>query len=198
MCMPHTIQERVRCIAIETARMSYSNRMGQVVHKGTKSRIQSYFEKMTLLKSLLGKNQIKSHDDFDNWHHRAINSMGNIIGKEAKQGYCHKSVAAKFLNVFLHQLVKYPEAHHLLEYLHLPLDGIVFKKLKDINSCHIDPIRPILQENASPYKLQYHKHILIQKYLLEYVTDFNTRARSQMKINRIHLNWLWAMRDKKK
>lgn len=191
MSFPLTSNQRWHCIAKETAKLSYPGSMSRgikpVVMANTKKTVENYFTNTFPIHEILC---LKCSKDYDKWHYSITKKLAYHI-----HGHVHKhnqsmSVAAKFLNTFMYQLCKYPEAQHLLPFLHLPLDARVFTSLKRMKPIALSQHKKLLK--SSPYALNYRRHIRLQKLLLNFVSELNQRSQSQFKVRfRIELNWLW-------
>jgi hypothetical protein len=193
MAFPFTRAESLRSIAAETARMSYPSSMSRgkrpVVSGGTKAEVEKYFVGQFPLEAIwtsvtpIAKN-------FEQWHQTRAAEIAQVITSKIRSKNTPMCVAAKFLNTFLHQLIKYEEARPLLPLLHLPLDARVFSKLRRFKFSSLSRAQGFL--TGSPYALQYEAHIKIQKALLALVAELNERPGVEFKLSsRIELNWLW-------
>lgn len=170
--------------------MSYPSSMSRgkkpVVMKGTKSQVEEYFVKQFSLGSL---ENIETARDYEKWHFTLTRELAHYICN-----YVHKynepmPVAAKFVNTFMHQLTKYPEARHLLPFLHVPLDARVFEKLRKSKTTALSMCKSVLKQ--SPYSLRYRHHLRVQKQLLIWMKELNERSNTDISISRIDFNWLW-------
>jgi hypothetical protein len=133
--IPLTQQERLQLIAVETARMSYPGAMGMgknpVIIKGMKAALESYFrDKFPIAEvwntaSTIAKN-------YDAWHKARVNEIVKHTKPHISAPYVPESVAAKFLNTFMYQLMKHQEARALFPCLYLPLDSRVFSRLRQL------------------------------------------------------------------
>ena len=100
------------------------------------------------------------------------------------------SVAAKFLNTYMHQLTKYREAYPLVPVLHLPLDARVMDSLRRLRFSALDAVRDVL--GCSPYALPYKTHLKVQRALTKLIVELNARRGAEFQMqSRIELNWLW-------
>ena len=191
MKFPVTNDDRLRCIAIETARMSFPSSMSRgkkpVVGAGTKKLVEDYFEKTFPLKQAFS---LKDAFSYNKWHYCVTDQLSHKISTHIKSNNVARSVAAKFINTFMHQLAKYPDAHHLLPFLHLPLDSRVFGRLKRLNSAALKKYTKLIK--SSPYSLNYRHHIRLQKQLILLISELNNRPNAEFSLQyRIELNWLW-------
>jgi len=120
-----------------------------------------------------------------------VNEIAQVIKHFVSKRNEPMSVAAKFLNTFMHQLMKYDSCRPLLPVLHLPLDSRVFKTLSKVHSQSLTPVRNLL--SCSPYSLPYEDHIKVQRALLDFMNELNARPKTEFKIKtRIEMNWLWV------
>ena len=193
MTIPTKRAELLKLIAQETARMSYPGSMSRgikpVVTKGTKAELEKYFA------TDFPMSQVRSSAPalakiYDTWHKDRTNEIAAAIRGHVSSHNKPAAVAAKFLNTFMHQLMKYELCRPLLPALHLPLDARVFSAMSRIESAALDSVRAYF--DSSPYTLDYAKHSAIQKALLEFMKELNLRPQAEFKVNyRIELNWLW-------
>ena len=103
----------------------------------------------------------------------------------------------KFLNTFMHQLMKYKRAHPLWQKLHLPLDSRVFQSFR-----HISVTSPAIREiitcigEKTAYSISRKDYKFIQENLLKYIKELNSRPGSEFKVtSRIELNYLWLLNE---
>jgi hypothetical protein len=190
-----TLDEQLRCIATETARMSYPGSMSRgtrpVVSEGTKATLEAYFAERFPLRKLW-TSPPKNIKRFDNWHRERVEEVADAIRSRVCSQNKPRSVAAKFINTFLHQLTKYEEARSIVPFLHLPLDRRVFDQLRELEltSDALKKVQPWLE--GSPYQLKYDAHVEVQEALLHFLQEVNSRPGVERKLSsRIELNWLW-------
>lgn len=190
MKIARTKKEWLRQIAIETARMSYPSAMSRgkrpVVKKATKSRLEEYFSK-SFARNDFWKGADRSYDD---WHYARSQAIGNAIRDCTHKGRNPCVVAAKFLDTFMHQLMKYGRWRGHWQDLHLPIDSKVFSSLRGLK----EPAFEAVQGHffSSPYDLRYDQYLAIQEALWDFVKALNSRRDPNVTItSRIELNWLW-------
>jgi hypothetical protein len=193
MQIPSTLPEALKCITTETARMSYPASMSRgkkpVVAGGTKELVQDHLVASFPIANIWSS-QSCIFTAFDLWHTGLVDSLAIAITSKILSGNNPRSVAAKFINTFLHQLTKYEEARPLVPLLHLPLDTRVFTKLRTLKSPALQQYKK--QLNQSPYSLDYDVHQKIQSALLELIKELNERPGATYNFSsRIELNWLW-------
>jgi hypothetical protein len=181
-------------IARETARMSYPGSMSRgtkpVVAKGTKKTLEEYFAIDFPLPQVWHQSS-EIAIQFDQWHTTRVDEIARAIQALVSTHNEPRSVAAKFLNTFMHQLMKYEPCRPLLPVLHLPLDARVFATLSKLHVKSLAPVQDLL--SRSPYSLPYEDHIQVQRALLAFVNELNARPETEFKIHsRIELNWLWV------
>jgi len=181
-------------IARETARMSYPGSMSRgtkpVVAKGTKKALEEYFT-VDFPLPLVWRQSSEIAIQFDQWHTTRVDEIARAIQSLVSRHNEPRSVAAKFLNTFMHQLMKYEPCRPLLPVLHLPLDARVFATLSKLHTQSLAPVQNLL--SCSPYSLPYEDHIQVQRALLAFVNELNARPKTEFKIHsRIELNWLWV------
>lgn len=190
MAFPLTKEDRAACIVKETAKMSYPSSMSRgkrpVVMKGTKALVEDYFVQRFVLAEL---EKIEVAQEYEKWHFTLTRELARYICKNVHNYNEPMPVAAKFVNTFMHQLTKYPEARHLLPFLHAPLDARVFTKLRKSKAAALSRCQLVLKQ--SPYSLRYRHHLRIQKQLLVWVKELNERANTNIRVSRIDFNWLW-------
>lgn len=193
MPLPLTRSEFLKNIAVETARMSYPGSMSRgkrpVVSKGTKATLERFFRDEFPMNDVWGKAATIAAD-YDGWHRDLVNGIATCIEPHVSAHNVGQSVAAKFLNTFMHQLMKYESARPLFNCLHLPLDARVFSKLRRIRSPSLMPLRNTFA--GSPYSLPYERHEIVQDALWPFLDDLNSRRGAGFQLtSRIDLNWLW-------
>jgi hypothetical protein len=117
--------------------------------------------------------------------------MGEAIRSRVPKYNDAQAVAAKFLNTFMHQLMKYEPCRTLWKALHLPLDARVFAALRPLPAASLSSIRSELA--LSPYTLNYASYLRVQRALLDLVNELNRRPGAEFRMSsRIELNWLWV------
>lgn len=194
-------------IVEETARMSYSNQMhggnNQIVTAGTKNALKEYFTERFPIKELWRQNRI-SQERYDRWHRKQIEQISNEVTSEYMGNRQNNSdaISAKFLNTFMHQLIKYEQFRYLYEKLHLPLDKKVLQALSgeniNVNEAAVEiprDLREIARDNKDDaYAITYDNYLSIQNDLLNLKDEFNQVCPSDFKLNaRIELNaFLWT------
>lgn len=193
MALPLTREDLLQRIAVETARMSYPGSMSRgrkpVVAEGTKAALQDYFQDVFPI-AAVWSTAPEIAPQYDAWHKDRVNEIAAYIGPNISVHNVQASVAAKFLNTFMHQLMKYQEARPLFTCLHLPLDARAFGKLLRIRSPSLTPLRATFK--SSPYSLPYQEHAKIQTALWEFIAELNARPNAGFQLaSRIELNWLW-------
>jgi hypothetical protein len=197
MTLPTTDAERLERIARETARMSYPGSMSRgtkpVVKEGTKQTVEVYFAGKFPLRELRLPNAV-TLESFDRWHEARTDEIAQSISGLVCGPNKPHAVAAKFLNTFLHQLMKYEEFRRFLPALHLPLDAKVFRVLRSLDSPSTAGVQDFL--GGSPYRLTYSDHSNIQRALLGLVDELNLRPGAEFQVrSRIELNWLLWVDD---
>lgn len=193
MTIPLARNDLLQRIAVETAKMSYPGSMSRgirpVVSGGTKAALQAYFESTFPIAAVWDNAQTIALD-YDAWHSARVNEIACHIGRNVSAHNVRESVAAKFLNTFMHQLMKYEEARPLFARLHLPLDARVFSQLLRICTPSLVPLRTTFE--CSPYSLPYTQHGVVQAALLKFIAELNDRPGAGFRLtSRIELNWLW-------
>jgi hypothetical protein len=190
---PLTREEFLCRIAAETARMSYPGSMSRgkhpVVRKGTKLQLEKYYLTQFPIAQVWDK-PLEVVQSFDTWHETQSRTIAEWIKPSVFPSYSSIAVSTKFLNTFLHQLMKYELCRPLWKALHLPLDRRVFDALKSLRPSSLSSVHSYFQQ--SPYKLDYEHYVAIQQCLSNYVAELNCRPGNGMSLtSRIELNWLW-------
>lgn len=193
MTLPLTQSDLLQCISVETARMSYPGSMSRgkkpVVSGGTKSALEAYFRDTFPIGDVWVAAATIAHN-YDAWHSARVDEIAKRIEPNVSVHNIQASVAAKFLNTFMHQLMKYENARPLFTNLHLPLDARVFDKLLRIRSPSLNPLRDTF--SRSPYSLPYSQHATVQAALWQFIAELNARPGADFQLtSRIELNWLW-------
>jgi hypothetical protein len=193
--VPSKLAELLEHVGRETARMSYPGSMSRgkkpVVHKGTKAKLEEYFAKtksFPLRQVWLSASRLTA--TYENWHRARTAEIANALGQKVSKHNNRKAVAAKFLNTFMHQLMKYEPCRPLWPALHLPLDGRVFAALTQLKSPSLSAVQPLLSRSA--YSLSYTEYLEVQRALWNLMRELNARRRAEFKLrSRIELNCLW-------
>lgn len=193
MTIPTSHAELLERIACETARMSYPGSMSRgkrpVVAKGTKAELEKYFVSKFPMQEVWSSTATVV-DTYDTWHESRTAEIALAIQGHVSTHNNSQSVAAKFLNTFMHQLMKYEPCRPLLPVLHLPLDARVFSALRRLKSPALNSVLSKL--TSSPYSLPYTDHKAIQLALLSFMQELNARPKAAFSVgSRIELNWLW-------
>jgi hypothetical protein len=192
---PNKLSDYLKCLARETAKMSFPGRMSGVVRAGTKNRVENYFsDRFPMEDTWHNSRQIAQR--FDKWHQDRVRELAKCIKTfKKKETDCVEAIAAKFLNTFLYQLMKHGPCQPLRSRLHLPIDRRVLgelNKLKHLPSGHA--LKKLDRDLVNrPYALTYLKYFEIQDILLELIKDLNRCPDCEKKLeSRIELNLLWA------
>ena len=194
---PIGAEEYLRAVARETARMSYPGRMGGILRKGTKQKVQGYFEKDFPLERLWD-HAGQEADRFDEFHEKIVFELARVLDENnclKKENDKSEALAAKLLNTFMHQLMKYEQCRPLWKMLHLPLDRITFNALSRLDSPSLLPVRKIITEyKEKPYQITYiGEYKPIQIALGCAIEELNKRSDIGYKLtSRIQFNLLWA------
>ena len=194
-----TKKDYLKAIAREAAKMSYPGAMSmqpkgeQIVVKDTKKAVEEYFANEFQIEDLWDKK--KRQKNYDQWHKCQTKNISKTVvrTKCGDKKNNPDAVSAKFLNTFMHQLMKYKEFRYLYKYLHLPLDGQVFKnlarELKEIeNPQLLKELRDLAQEyknqaytlNYDKYKKIQEKLNCLQKYLNKVLKSEGIKLESQL------------------
>lgn len=193
MAFPLTLDEYLRAVAKETARLSWPGRMYPILVAGAKADTEKYFTNSFLPE--LTKIWNGSIDNYDSWHGKRVSELEKEIQGNVTSHNCYRpeTVAAKLLDAFMYQLMKYQECRYLWEHLHLLLDRKIFAVLHALakDSTALKAADGILTRN--PYTISFAEYQFVQKHLQEYVEELNNRPNMEFKLTSpIQLNLLWA------
>jgi len=171
--------------------------MWPVLNEGAKRDAEEFFTSSVFCNELGRIRADRRTPDYDSWHRKQVTELAGSIGSHVGAGYCAAAAAAKLLNTFMHQLMKYEWSRFLWRDLHLPLDRGTFPALRalarEIDSVALreGEISETLRQN--PYTMSLEKHELVQKQLWRLIGDLNHRTEKEFKLtSRIELNLLWA------
>lgn len=200
MGFPLTLDGYLRAVARETARLSWPGRMSCILAKDAKRDAEVYFTADRFHAEL---KRVWAHTipDYDSWHQERVGELAGYIAgrvrghdaKGARTGYRPEAVAAKLLDVFMHQLMKYEECRFLWAQLHLALDRKVFEALRALarDSVALKSASGTLSRN--PYTIAPKQYQFVQRQLQEFVVELNHRRNAEFEITSpIQLNLLWA------
>ena len=192
MDFPLTLDDYLFAVAKETARLSWPGRMWPILVAGAKKETEQYFTCNSFLAEL--KNMwVQKIPAYDSWHEERVVELATRIAKKVNPGYCPKAVAAKLMDIFMHQLMKYEEFRFLWADLHLVLDSKVFAALHALaqDRTALKAVRSILAQN--PYKISTKQYKSVQRQLWGFVEELNRRPGHEFDLHsRIQLNVLWA------
>lgn len=160
-----------------------------VVAKGTKAALERYFASDFPIHQVWSSaSELAS--TYEHWHKGRTNEIAAAIQSHVSSHNMPEGIAAKFLNTFMHQLMKCESCRPLLPALHLPLDGRVFSVLSRLDSPALKAVHALF--SLSPYSLCYSDHQIIQQALFAFMGELNLRPNAEFTIkSRIELNWLW-------
>ena len=195
MNIPLTKRDLLEQIARETAKLSYPGRMS--VRAGTKKDLEDFFATEFPM-SELRDNAIGVASSYDNWHSQRVTAIGEFLERKSHLRNPHNDksivVAAKFLDTFMHQLMKYEWARPLWKQLHLPLDSIVltaFRGMRSEESPAAAKIKSCVGTRTA-YSISYKEYQYVQDTLWEFVEELNGRPGVEFQVqSRIELNYLW-------
>jgi len=193
MDAPLTRLDFLRRIAAETARMSYPGSMSRgippVVCKGAKAKLEEYFVGQFPMAQVWDR-PTEVVLGFETWHKEQSEAIAVAITKYVPKERSAVAISTKFLNTFLHQLMKYEKCRPLWNSLHLPLDRRVFKALAQLRPDSLSSVHEFFSQ--SPYGITYIDYGTIQAALGNYLIELNARPETGMHLtSRIELNWLW-------
>ena len=201
-----TKEEFLEHIAKETARMSSPGSFyGRVLRdKKTKEKVTNFFIEIFPIKGLWN-HKLQSRN-YKNWHKRRISDLGTIINghikplpkKSPKTSF---SIAAKLLDTFMYQLMKYERFRYLYKALYLPLDRGALSQLsrKTIKGVEVPKKLNSIATHYwdNPYSIPLKQYMNIQKELIELLIEllkrFNNNLPKDCRLRaRIELNCiLW-------
>jgi hypothetical protein len=198
MAFPLKLDEYLYAVAKETARLSWPGRMWPILRTGAKNNAEEYFTSDAFLTKLreIWQGRVGA---YDSWHERRVPELAASIAEKVTTRnapgipYRPETVAAKLLDTFMHQLVKYPEYRFLWADLHLVLDNKVFAVLHTLarGSVALRAVDDILIQN--PYTISGEQYKRVQTQLREFVEELNSRPGQEFGLgSRIQLNILWA------
>jgi hypothetical protein len=195
--VPLTKADFFRAVAVETAKMSWLGSMSRgkspVILGETKKVVETYFSSAFPL-AHLWESAGGIGTTSDQWHYERLGELANAVGPNVCSPNKPWSVAAKFINTFLHQLQKCDAFRPIRPFLHLPLDNRIFRILHPAESDALSKVRPLLRQ--SPYRMEYSKHIDIQQALLAFLAEMNCRPGAEFQFKaRIDLNLLWVTEE---
>jgi hypothetical protein len=192
MAFPLTLDEYLRAVAKETARMSWLGRMSAILEAGAKKDAEAYFTSdisVSAMKSVWSQRV----SAYDSWHEKRVIELARWMTRRVRTGYRPEAVAAKLVDTFMHQLIKYEECRFLWPHLHLVLDARVFAALRTLarDSTALRTASGILDKN--PYRISIEQYKTVQEQLREFVGELNLRPNHEFNLSsRIQLNLLWA------
>lgn len=201
MPYPLTIAQLQEQIARETARMSYPGSMSRgtspVVKEGTKKAVEDFFVTKFPWKALWA-NAISIAGTYDTWHDQIAQDFSlylqqcQCLANPRNQPY---AVATKFLNTFMHQLMKYDQFRPVWGQLHLPLDARVIQSfhLLTADLPRSTALPSIIHRvgHSTAYAILPNDYIFIQGQLWNLITELNGRSGVAFQvISRIELNYL--------
>jgi hypothetical protein len=199
---PEILDEYLRLVAIETARMAWPGSMmrgeSQVLRKRAKAVVEKFFAGDGFPMRELWCNARRIGGNYQEWHERICDRLGKVLepcmGRKRKRVNRPAAVAAKVLDTFMHQLMKRSQMRPLWPHLYLPLDNGVFKALLQLESDHSgkSEIASILKK--PPYSLERSDYVKLQSAMLKLLWKLRKRWKEHsLWRSRIELNsWLWT------
>lgn len=203
MTYPLTMFELRQAIVRETAKVSYPGRMAggirPIVKQGTKESIEKY------LVSVFPNNPIwldlaAVDANYDEWHTKECLHLAEHLVQGQfldNPGNSPSVVASKFINTFMHQLMKYEQFRPLWMKLHLPLDSQVLSGFNNLRralprSVALGNINRIARQKSA-YSISFEEYTYVQENLWGVVSDLNLRPGAEFRVtSRIELNYLWS------
>jgi hypothetical protein len=161
-----------------------------VVKKGTKAVVEMYFARSWLVRKAVSGSVTSTQ--YDAWHRKVSFALAARIESKVGRKRSAVAIAAKFVDTFMHQLMKYDDVRPLFPVLHLPLDRIVFLHLKSVAPGELRCVDDLLK--SSPYELSYAQHMKVQRALRCWKDALNDRKRADFKLeSAVELNLIWAL-----
>ena len=168
---------------LETARASYPGGMSMygngVVKAGTKKNVSNFF--------ISDKFFVPNKSTFKKDHEKLCKELSKKFDLNPQRNDLNKvTVAAKFIDTFLYQLMKFQEYRNLWGDLYLIIDRRIISRLK---RCGDEKLKKFLESYpGSPYEANYTEYLKLQHALNAYLQRIN----SDLIKSRIELNFLWA------
>jgi len=194
---PENIDEYLHFVAIETARMSWPGSMmrgeKQILRGGAKQKVEDYFRNKFPIRNLWD-NPASIANKYDEWHRKMSEELSEVIKPfMVTQGNTPEAVAAKILNTYMHQLMKYPKLQIIWPRLHLPLDRKAFNALSKrcVSFAGKEKISDLLEKKrGQPYSINRDEYEQLQAVMIEYLQQLRLNTMLEWS-SRIELNWLW-------
>jgi hypothetical protein len=191
-------------VSVETARMSYPTSMSRgtvpLVIGNTKKALEKYFDESGFVKNLLELQKGgPKQEQYDEWHTKRICEIGDLL--VSKKLLCDAKtkfgVGAKFVDTYMHQLMKFEMCRSFWKLLFLPIDRKVCRflnKSKDVFSQRVQVIVD-KYKNESPYFITEEEYSEIQKSLWIIIDEINKNLNEKYTLtSRIELNCImWAI-----
>lgn len=202
--LPLTLDDYLKALARQTARMSYPGSMSRgkspVVRAGTKALIEEWFCDNLVTNELWGRPKAVAAR-YRVWHEEKARALGRHLFAANRLGSSNAprrpeerneptTVAAKFIDTFMHQLMKQEKLRPLQENLHLPLDRRVLNNLAGRKCGAAARIKKLVGKRR-PYTLPYEDYAEIQNELWGLLKEFNDDRPAVHLKSRIDLNFLW-------
>jgi hypothetical protein len=209
-------REYLEAIARETAKMSYPGSMSRgkkpIVKAKTKEALEDYFVSKKFPIEELWDGTGGAYTNYDEWHAKQTKKISDkvVAKKLADKNREPLAVSVKFLNTFMHQLIKYKKFQKLYPFLHLPLDDKVLKRLNSKlgkkKQCVFPELKELVQKylkkkkgkKNGAYCIEESDYVTIQKWLMcllkKYQVPQGIKLNSRIDLNAI----LWPGRTKGK
>lgn len=164
----------------------------QILKKGAKQAVEKCFRDVFPIRSIWN-NPTSIVNNYDKWHSKVSKELGEVLKIfMGAHGNTPEAVAAKLLNTYMHQLMKYPKFQIIWSRLHLPLDRRVFDALskRHISFTGKEKIADILKR--PPYSINRDEYERLQAAMIEYLQQLRAKSSKGLEwSSRIELNWLW-------
>lgn len=181
--LPNNKEELKKAKFLETARAAYPGGMSMygngIVEAGNKKVVSLFF--------ISNSFSIPRFENFQQDHAEICKLLSKVILLNPKRKKLkEETVAAKFLDTFLYQLMKFEEYRNLWPKLHLIIDDRILKKLKQLKD--EDLLQFLKSFPKSAYEADYSQYLGLQEKIQQFLEYTN----SDFFRNKIDLNFLWA------
>jgi hypothetical protein len=191
--LPIDENHRLELVVRETARMAYPGNMGRganrVLVAGAKQAVEDWFSAGFPIGHVWHEAQAVA-EQYACWHEEQTRAMCGVVqaymGNQENES---QTIAAKILDTFMHQLMKYEPCRPLWKELHLPLDSKVFGALWHHHPPALAGVHHLF--HGPPYAITYEQYRQVQDALWGFVAEHWGPGAEVQFTSRIELNWLW-------
>lgn len=170
----------------EAAKAGYPGGMSMfgkgIVESGTKEIVIDFFSS--------DKFKVPSKNNFTQMHSLICDELSKKIESKLnkkRKKLQKKTIAAKFLDAFLYQLLKFEEYQYLRPKLNLIIDTTILPKIRKYNFKKLQ--QALENYPTSAYEATYEQYQKLQVSISSFINDINNRFIK----NKIDLNYLWGM-----